>query len=362
MKFTLQKQNQFGRAGVVETAHGVFQTPTFMPVATQGAMKALRIDDLATTGAEIILGNAYHLFLRPGLAVIEQHGGLHQFMNWRGPILTDSGGFQVMSLSKLTTITDDGVWFRSPIDGTKHFFTPSLVMDIQKTLGSDISMVFDQCIGYPSDKGQVAAAMKKSMAWAKICRDEFVERKGYGVFGIVHGGVHGDLREESAKQLLAMEFDGLAIGGLAVGEGQAMMLATLDSTLPHLPTNKPRYLMGVGKPDDIIKSVARGIDMFDCVLPARSARHGQVFVRGPNGANDFENYQTINIKNNEHRTSMKPLDNHCACPACTDYTRAYLNHLFHAGEFLSHTLLTWHNQKFYQDLMNFLRGRINNEG
>ena len=360
MKFTLEKQNQFGRIGLVETAHGVFQTPAFMPVATQGAMKAMRIDDLATTRAGIILGNSYHLFLRPGLAIIEQHGGLHQFMNWRGPLLTDSGGFQVMSLSKLTTITDDGVWFRSPIDGTKHFFTPSLVMDIQKTLGSDISMVFDQCIGYPSDKTLVAAAMKKSMAWAKICRDVFFERNGHGVFGIVQGGVHGDLREESVKALLPMEFHGLAIGGLAVGEGQEIMLQTLDNTLPHLPTNKPRYLMGVGKPDDIIKSVARGVDMFDCVLPARSGRHGQVFVRGAQGADDFENYQTINIKNNEHRTAMEPLDKHCACPACRDYTRSYLNHLFHAGEFLSHSLLTWHNQLFYQDLMKFLRDRIKN--
>ncbi len=358
MKFDLIKNNAAGRAGVVKTAHGEFLTPAFMPVATQGAMKAMSINNLQTTGAEILLGNSYHLFLRPGLSVVAKHGGLHDFMNWHGPILTDSGGFQVMSLSKLTTITDHGVWFRSPIDGSKHFFDPALVMDIQHKLDSDISMVFDQCIAYPADKTAVDQAMKKSMAWAKICRSLFVERSGYGVFGIVQGGVHPDLREESAKSLLNMDFHGIAIGGLAVGEGQEIMLQTLAHTIPHLPINKPRYLMGVGKPDDIIKSVRAGVDMFDCVLPARSGRHGQVFIRGADGEYDFENYQSINIKNAEYREALQPLDQHCSCLACRDYTRSYLSHLFRAGEVLSMMLLTWHNQQFYQDMMRWLRRNI----
>ncbi|MGI9461892.1 MAG: tRNA guanosine(34) transglycosylase Tgt [Alphaproteobacteria bacterium] len=358
MQFTLEQQNNFGRAGFVKTARGAFLTPAFMPVATQGAMKAMRIDDLKTTHADIILANSYHLFLRPGLAVIKKHQGLHQFMNWQGPILTDSGGFQIMSLSKLTTITDDGVWFQSPHDGKKYFFDPPLVMHIQHILNSDIAMVLDQCIGYPADKTSVAAAMKKSNHWAKICRSIFKERTGYGVFGIVQGGLHSDLREEAVKTLLPMDFHGIAIGGLAVGEGQQAMLETLTHTIKHLPKNKPRYLMGVGKPDDIIKSVELGCDMFDCVLPARSGRHGQVFLRGKNGKDDFANYQTINIKNAKHRLSPIPLDSHCRCPACQHYSRAYLNHLFHAGEILSMILLTWHNQMFYQDLINWLRQRI----
>ncbi|MCX8515579.1 MAG: tRNA guanosine(34) transglycosylase Tgt, partial [Alphaproteobacteria bacterium] len=352
MQFTLQHSTPLGRRGFLTTAHGVVQTPAFMPGATQGAMKAMRLPDLGTTGAEIILGNAYHLFLRPGTDVIARHGGLHGFIHWSGPILTDSGGFQVMSLSGLNKVNDDGVWFQSPIDGARHFLDPARATHIQHILDSDITMAFDQCIAYPAEKSAVEAAMLRSMAWAATCRQQFVERPGKGIFGIVQGGVFPDLRARSAEMLNQLNFHGLAIGGLAVGEGQTIMLETLAHTLPHLPLDRPRYLMGVGKPDDICHAVRAGVDMFDCVLPARSGRHGQVFVRGDGaGSAAFEHYRAINIKNAAYKESLAPLDPACSCPACRNHTAAYLHHLFRAGEMLSAQLLTWHNQQFYQDMM-----------
>lgn len=300
------------------------------------------------TGAQILLGNTYHLMLRPTAERVAQLGGLHKFMNWSGPILTDSGGFQVMSLAGLRKLDESGVTFRSHIDGSKHHLTPERSMQIQHLLDSNVTMAFDECTPYPATHAQAAESMRLSMRWARRSKDAFIERPGYGLFGIVQGSVFPDLREESATALQGVGFDGYAIGGLAVGEGQEEMFKALDFTTPLLPADRPRYLMGVGRPGDIIGAVRRGVDMFDCVMPTRSGRTGQAFIRRG----------VVNIKNARHAHDERPLDDRCRCPACAGYSRGYLHHLFKAGEMLGPMLLTWHNLTFYQDIMATLRQAI----
>jgi queuine tRNA-ribosyltransferase len=336
------------RRGRVTTAHGSFETPAFMPVGTAGTVKGLTPEQVAATGAEIVLGNTYHLMLRPGAERVARLGGLHRFMNWPGPILTDSGGFQVMSLAEFRKITDEGVTFKSHIDGSRHELTPERAVEIQRLLDSDITMVLDECTPFPVERDVAARSMALSMRWAERSKEAFEERPGYGLFGIVQGSVYGDLRLDSAAALAAIGFDGYAVGGLAVGEGKADMLRILDVTVPALPTDRPRYLMGVGKPEDIVAAVARGIDMFDCVLPTRSGRTGQAFTRRA----------VLNLRNARHQDDPRPLDPDCACPACRDYARAYLHHLFKAGEMLGPILLTLHNLSYYQQLMAALRQAI----
>lgn len=346
--FTLKNTDNKARRGEISTAHGVIQTPAFMPVGTQGTVKAMKVRDVEKSGAEIILGNTYHLMLRPGADLVAEFGGLHKFMGWNGPILTDSGGFQVMSLSAIRKISNEGVEFSSHIDGTKYFLTPEKSMEIQHKLGSDITMIFDECIKYPSTYDEVAKSMMLSLNWAQRSRNAFVKRAGYGLFGIVQGGVYQDLRKISADELIKIGFDGYAIGGLAVGEGQQVMFEVLEYTPDFLPTDKPRYLMGVGKPSDIVGAVARGVDMFDCVIPTRSGRTAQAFTRTG----------TINIRNAKYRTDKNPLDEKCKCYACTNYSRAYLHHLTKAEEILGVMLLTEHNIFYYQDLMRDIRAAI----
>jgi len=336
------------RRGRIATAHGTVETPAFLPVGTGATVKAMTPEAVRAAGAEMILANTYHLMLRPGAEVIEGLGGLHRFMNWPGPILTDSGGFQVMSLSELRKITAAGVTFRSHLDGTMLELTPARAIDVQRRLGADIAMVLDECTGFPVSQDEAAVSMRLSMTWAARARDAFAERAGYGLFGIVQGSVYAELREESAKALAAIGFDGYAIGGLAVGEGQAAMLDILEATVPHLPADRPRYLMGVGLPGDLVAAVARGIDMFDCVLPTRSGRTGKGFTRRGE----------VNLRNARHARDPRPLDADCACPVCAGYSRAYLHHLFRAEEMLGGMLLTRHNVHFYQDLMADLRAAI----
>ncbi|MBF0394444.1 MAG: tRNA guanosine(34) transglycosylase Tgt [Alphaproteobacteria bacterium] len=336
------------RLGRVHTAHGAFDTPAFMPVGTAATVKAMTPESVAATGAQIVLGNTYHLMLRPTAERIDRLGGLHRFMNWSGPILTDSGGFQVMSLAKLRKIDEQGVTFQSHLDGSAHVLTPERSMEIQRLLGADITMAFDECTPFPATPETAAASMRLSMRWALRSKDAFVERPGHGLFGIVQGGVYPDLRRESAEALTGIGFDGYAVGGLAVGEGQEAMFSTLDVTTPLLPEDRPRYLMGVGKPADIVGAVLRGVDMFDCVIPTRSGRTGQAFTRrGP-----------VNIRNARHQDDPRPLDEDCGCPACRDYSRAYLHHLARSDEILGLMLLTWHNLHYYQDLMRSLRDAI----
>lgn len=336
------------RRGRVNTAHGSIETPAFMPVGTAATVKAMFPWSVEETGAGIILGNTYHLMLRPGAERIDRLGGLHKFMNWDRPILTDSGGYQVMSLAKLRKIDENGVTFRSHIDGSPHELTPERSIDIQRLLDADITMSFDECTPYPATEKEAATSMRLSMRWARRSRDAFVERSGYGIFGIVQGGVHADLRAESVTALTDIGFHGYAVGGLAVGEGQDLMFSTLDVTTPLMQTDRPRYLMGVGKPDDLVGAVARGIDMFDCVLPTRSGRNGQAFTwRG-----------TVNLRNARHADDARPLDENCACPACSKFSRAYLHHLVKAGEMLGPMLASWHNIQFYQDLMAAMRTAI----
>lgn len=346
--FELLDTDGTARRGRVSTAHGTIETPAFMPVGTAATVKAMLPESVKATGAEILLGNTYHLMLRPTAERVAKLGGLHEFMNWQGPILTDSGGFQVMSLSGLRKLDKDGVTFQSHIDGSKHRLTPERSIEIQNLLDADITMCFDECPPFPCDKDDVAKSMRLSMDWAARSQDAFEDRSGYGLFGINQGGIHADLREESAKRLVDIGFDGYAIGGLAVGEGQEHMFDALDVTAPHLPTDKPRYLMGVGTPADLVGSVARGIDMFDCVMPTRSGRTGKVFTRRG----------SINIRNARHNEDNRPLDEGCACPACTNYSRAYLHHVHRAGEIISSMLLTWHNLQYYQDLMADMRTAI----
>jgi tRNA-guanine transglycosylase, queuosine-34-forming len=346
--FELLKTDGRARRGRVSTAHGDINTPAFMPVGTAATVKAMTTDAVKSTGAEILLGNTYHLMLRPTAERVAQLGGLHRFMNWDKPILTDSGGFQVMSLSDLRTMTEEGVTFKSHLDGSKHHLTPERSIQIQHMLDSNITMCLDECTPFPATEAQAASSMRLSMRWAKRSKDAFVQRPGYGLFGIVQGSVYPDLRAESVAALTDIGFDGYAIGGLAVGEGQETMFTVLDFTEPLMVKDRPRYLMGVGRPSDLIGAVRRGVDMFDCVMPTRSGRTGQAFVRRG----------TINIRNARHAHDERPLDAECGCPACRNHSRAYLHHLFKAGEMLGPMLLTWHNLHYYQDLMAELRQAI----
>ncbi|HEY0275353.1 MAG TPA: tRNA guanosine(34) transglycosylase Tgt [Paenirhodobacter sp.] len=347
-RFDLHATDGKARTGVIHTPRGDIRTPAFMPVGTAATVKAMLPESVAATGADILLGNTYHLMLRPTAERIDRLGGLHQFMNWSKPILTDSGGFQVMSLADLRKMSEDGVTFRSHVDGSKHFLSPERSMEIQRLLGSDIVMAFDECPALPATDEVVAASMRMSMRWAQRSRDAFGDRPGHALFGIMQGGVNRDLRAESAEALTAIGFEGYALGGLAVGEGQEAMFGVLDYAPGFLPEDKPRYLMGVGKPDDIVGAVERGIDMMDCVLPSRSGRTGQAWTRGGQ----------VNIKNARHMDDPRPLDAECTCPACRNYSRAYLHHVFKAQEIISAMLLTWHNLQYYQDLMQGLRNAI----
>ncbi len=319
-----------------------------MPVGTAATVKAMLPQSVRETGADILLGNTYHLMLRPGAERIARLGGLHRFMGWEGPILTDSGGFQVMSLSKLRKITEDGVTFRSHIDGSQHFLSPERAMEIQRFLGSDIQMVLDEGPALPADRVTLEASLALSMRWARRSRDAFGEQPGRACFGIVQGGTLADLRQRSAAALAEIGFDGYAVGGLAVGEPQSAMFETLEATVPHLPADRPHYLMGVGKPSDIVGAVERGIDMFDCVLPTRSGRNGQAFTWDG----------TLNLRNARFADEGAPLDAACRCPACRQFSRAYLHHVVKADEIIASMLLTWHNLTFYQDLMEALRCAI----
>jgi queuine tRNA-ribosyltransferase len=350
MTLSWQHEGQDGaaRAGVLRTAHGEVPTPVFMPVGTAGTVKAMTADAVRATGARMVLGNTYHLMLRPGAERIARLGGLHRFMDWHGPILTDSGGFQVMSLSGLRKMDADGVTFQSHVDGSRHRLTPERSVEIQHLLGADVTMCFDECTPFPATHEQAATSMRLSMRWAARSREAFVPRPGHGLFGIVQGSVFPDLRAESVAALTGIGFEGYAVGGLAVGEGQEAMFTTLECTTPLLPADKPRYLMGVGTPSDLIGAVRRGIDMFDCVMPTRSGRTGRAYTRGG----------VINIRNARHAEDNRPLDPGCACPACRAHSRAYLHHLFKANEMLGPMLLTWHNIQYYQDLMAELRAGI----
>ncbi len=348
LKFTKLSTDGKARRGVLETAHGTIQTPTFMPVGTVGTVKAMTPEMVQATGAEIILGNTYHLMLRPTAERVAAFGGLHKFMNWPGPILTDSGGFQVMSLSGLRKITEEGVAFNSHLSGERFMLTPERSMEIQNLLDSDITMAFDECVKYPAEYKVVKKSMERSMRWAKRSRDAFTDRAGYGLFGIVQGGMYEDLRLQSVAALTEIGFDGYAIGGLAVGEGQNKMFEVLDYTACALPADKPRYLMGVGRPSDIVGSVKRGVDMFDCVMPSRSGRTGQAFTSAG----------VLNMRNACHIDDHGPLDPECGCPACQNYTRGYIHHLFRAGEILGSMLLTMHNIWFYENLMKQIRQAV----
>lgn len=347
-EFNVKTTDGQARRGEIKTAWGRIQTPVFMPVGTAASVKAMMPQSVASTGAEIILSNTYHLMLRPGAERVARLGGVRKMMGWHKPLLTDSGGFQVMSLGALRKIDEDGVTFKSHLDGSAHRLTPEISTDIQHKLDATITMAFDECTPYPATHEVAAQSMRLSMRWAKRSRDAFIARKGYGQFGIVQGSVFEDLRRESVEHLEALDFEGYAIGGLAVGEGQEAMFSTLDFTTPMMRQDRPRYLMGVGKPSDLVGAVARGVDMFDCVLPSRSGRTGQAFTRG--GA--------VNIKNARHKDDDRPLDAACGCPACTHYSRAYLHHLFKAEEVQGLMLLTWHNLQYYQDLMAGMRHAI----
>ena len=348
VQFTIDAVDGRARLGRLDTGHGTVDTPAFMPVGTAATVKALTPDMVRATGAGMVLANTYHLMLRPGAERVARLGGLHRFMNWPGPILTDSGGFQVMSLSGLRSIDEAGVDFRNHIDGGRMFLTPERAVEIQDLLDATITMVLDECTAFPATHQEAAASMRRSMRWAGRSREAFRARDGYGLFGIVQGGVYPDLRSESAAALTGIGFDGYAIGGLAVGEGQAAMFGVLDATVALLPADRPRYLMGVGTPADIVGAVARGIDLFDCVLPTRSGRTGQAFTRhGP-----------LNVRNARHAEDMSPIDASVDCPASRLYSRAYLHHLVRAKEILAAILLTWHNVAFYQQLMADLRRAI----
>jgi queuine tRNA-ribosyltransferase len=348
VSFKLLATDGTARTGTLTLAHGEVRTPAFMPVGTAATVKAMLPASVRETGADILLGNTYHLMLRPGAERIARLGGLHGFMGWDRPILTDSGGYQVMSLAGRRKLDDDGVTFKSHIDGSMHRLTPARSIEIQHLLGADITMVLDECTPFPATHAEAASSMRLSMRWADLSRQAFQARPGHKLFGIVQGGTYEDLRRESAAGLVDIGFDGYAVGGLAVGEGQAVMFAVLDDTVPALPDDAPRYLMGVGKPDDIVGAVERGIDMFDCVLPTRSGRTAQAFTwDGP-----------LNMRNARFAEDREPVDPACRCPACRGFSRAYLNHLVKSGEILGAMLLTWHNLTFYQDLMAMLRAAI----
>jgi queuine tRNA-ribosyltransferase len=346
--FAISATDGPARTGTIQTPRGEIRTPAFMPVGTAGTVKAMLPESVRETGADILLGNTYHLMLRPGAERVAKLGGLHRFMHWERPILTDSGGYQVMSLSKLRKIDEDGVKFRSHIDGSEQFLSPERAMEIQRLLGSDIQMVLDECPAFPAERATIETSLGMSMRWAVRSKKAFGEQPGHACFGIVQGGVYPDLRQRSARELIQIGFDGYAVGGLAVGEPQSAMFETLEATVPSLPEDRPRYLMGVGKPDDIVGAVMRGIDMFDCVLPTRSGRNGQAFTR--EGA--------LNLRNARFAEDSAPLDAQCHCPACRNYSRAYLHHVVKAGEIIASMLVTWHNLVFYQDLMSGLRAAI----
>ncbi len=342
------------RRGRLHTAHGVVETPAFMPVGTQGAVKGVTPEQLRSLGAEMILSNAYHLFLRPGHDVIRALGGLHRFMGWDGPILTDSGGYQVYSLSNLRKIDDEGVSFRSHLDGSPAFLSPEIAIDVELALGSDVLMVLDDCLAYPASKQEAEKSMQRSMNWAKRSQTRFCEAgaETQSLFGIVQGSVYPDLRAESAERLVEMGFDGYAVGGLAVGEPTAQMYLTVEQLDPLLPSDRPRYLMGVGTPENLVECVARGVDMFDCVMPTRHARNGWLFTRDGH----------IAIRHAKFRSDDGPIDDRCLCPVCAKYSRAYLRHLFISKEILSSVLNTIHNLFFYLDTMRKIRHFIESEG
>ncbi len=347
MKFVLHNSDGPARRGTLQLAHGTVETPAFMPVGTYGTVKAMAPDELKQNGAQIVLGNTFHLWLRPGLEVIAAHGGLHRFMGWDGPILTDSGGFQVYSLGALRKIGEDGVKFQSPVNGDKCFLSPEESMRIQKVLNSDIAMIFDECTPYPADANTAAASMRLSLRWAERSKRAH-QGNANALFGIVQGGMYEALRDESLAGLTAIGFDGYAIGGLSVGEPKHDMLRILQHTAPQLPADKPRYLMGVGTPEDLVAAVSRGIDMFDCVMPTRNARNGMLFTR----------FGDIKIKNAQYRLDLRPLDEQCSCYACRNFTRAYLHHLHRLNEILGARLNTIHNLHYYQELMGDIRAAI----
>jgi queuine tRNA-ribosyltransferase len=347
-QFNLLATDGKARRGTVSMPRGEIRTPAFMPVGTVGTVKAMYLDQVRELGADIILGNTYHLMLRPGAERVARLGGLHELIRWPHPILTDSGGFQVMSLSGLRKLDEQGVTFKSHIDGSSHYMSPERSIEIQGLLGSDIQMQLDECVRLPAMPDEIERAMEMSLRWADRCKTAFGDQPGRAMFGIVQGGDVPALRVRSAEALASLDLKGYAVGGLAVGEPQDVMLDMLDITLPALPANKPRYLMGVGTPDDIIKSVARGIDMFDCVMPTRAGRHGLAFTRRGR----------VNLRNARHAEDMRPLDDQSSCPAARDYSRAYLHHLIRADESLGGMLLTWNNLAYYQDLMKGIRAAI----
>ena len=351
LSFSVDSIDGSARCGKLTTAHGVINTPAFMPVGTAASVKAMLPASVKATGAEIILGNTYHLMLRPGSKKIEELGGLHKFMGWSGPILTDSGGYQVMSLTDLRKLDENGVRFRSHIDGSYHELTPEYSIEIQRDLDADITMAFDECTPYPVAEQAAEESMLLSMRWAERSKKAFTPREGYGIFGIIQGSTYEKLRIDSVTALTDIEFDGYAVGGLAVGEGHQEMVRILDLITPVMPQNKPRYLMGVGKPRDLVAGVSRGVDMFDCVLPTRSGRTGQAFTRRGQ----------VNIRNARHSSDPRPLDEHCKCPSCLGFSRAYLHHLVKSGEILGAMLLTWHNLHYYQELMADLREAISSK-
>ena len=346
MSFAIRKTDGRARRGVLTLAHGAVDTPVFMPVGTYGAVKAMSPDELVGTGSQIVLGNTFHLWLRPGLEVIAKHGGLHGFMGWKGPLLTDSGGFQVFSLGELRKISEEGVQFASPINGDRLHLTPEESMRIQEVLNSDVAMVFDECTPYPATEKEAADSMRLSMRWARRSRDSFGKKNL--LFGIVQGGVYEALRDESLEKLESIGFDGYAIGGLAVGEPKEDRSRILAHVAPRLPAKKPRYLMGMGTPEDLIEAVGAGVDMFDCVLPTRNARNGWLFTR----------FGDIRIRNARYRDDTAPLDEHCGCHACRNFSRAYLYHLQKINEILGARLNTLHNLHYYQELMRELRAAI----
>lgn len=353
MNFRLQATDGKARAGIVETDHGLLETPAFMPVGTQGSVKAIEQRELLAVGTQILLGNTYHLYLRPGTEVIEVAGGLHKFIGWSKPILTDSGGYQIFSLSDLRDVEEDGVTFRSHLDGSTHVFTPESVILIQRKLGSDIIMVLDECAPFPCDVGYAVRSNGLTLRWAERCKEAFEKepaRYGYSqaLFGIVQGGVHAGVRQQSARTLVSMDFDGYAIGGLAVGEPVDQMYEMTALCEALLPADKPRYLMGVGTPENLLESIERGMDMFDCVLPTRNGRNANLFTR----------CGSINIRNAAYKTDFSPIDPECPCYACTNFTRAYLRHLFQAGEILALQLATIHNLSLYFWLMREARAAI----
>jgi len=348
VSFEIHAREGAARTGVLKLGRGAVRTPAFMPVGTAGTVKAMYVDQVHELGADIILGNTYHLMLRPGAERVAALGGLHEFSRWQGPILTDSGGFQVMSLSSLRKLDKDGVTFKSHIDGSSHRLTPERSVEIQTLLDSDIIMQLDECVRLPSTPADIERAMRLSLDWAERSKRAFGVQPGKAIFGIVQGGDVPALRVASAQALADMDFPGYAIGGLAVGEPQAVMLAMIETVEPHLPAQKPRYLMGVGTPDDLIESVSRGVDMFDCVMPTRAGRHGLAYSR----------FGKINLKNARHAQDPRPIDEASACPAARDYSRAYLHHLVRANEILGMMLLTWINLAYYQDLMAGMRAAI----